>query len=405
MRVLCVLLAAVSFSVGAQVALDAEFGWEGHATAGEINPLWIQITNDAPATVAGELVVHQHVGSPWRGEGRREMMRPVALGPGGQTRLVLPWPLALGAGELVVGYYAGGERLTSVEVEVELAPLPIRLHVGQPAAGVQPGTVVYDPADLPRDPLVYSSVSAIEVAEGASLSRATQETLTVWQVLLSEEQLDAFPHPSSEELRNALRPAQFEGQVWWWYVLGTILYLLAAGVLLGRWGNGKRWGAVGLSVVGLGLILYGAVVPTVPLHSIQYQWRVSRMNRVESDLVWSSLFSRRGQSITLDGLWADQQVVDEPGAARDVRWVWGDEGWRTHVTFGQGDTLVLWTLDERASVEGLGEVSATQAIQDPVWERIATYVDDPGALAFREGASVRDGRKEVDRVLLWSEDS
>ncbi len=405
MRVLCVLLAVVSLSAGAQVALEAELGWEGHATAGEINPLWLRITNESPATVVGELVVRQHVVSPWRGAGQREMTKPLALGPGGHTRLVLPWPLALGAEELVVSYYADGAQLSSVEVKVELAPRPVRLYVGRPAAGVQPGTVVYAPEDLPRDPLVYSSVSAIEVAQGDTLSPSLQQALHTWRILLSESQENSFAHPSSEELRNALRRAEFEGEAWWWYVLATILYLVAAGVLLGRWAQGRRWGFVGLSLVCLGLSLYGAVSPTVPLNTIQYQWSVSRDDGVEVDMVWSGLFSRRGQKITLDGLWADEQVVDEPGAGRDVHWEWGPEGWRTHVRFGQGDTLVLWTLDERAPTEGWKEVPPKQAAQDPIWEKITADVDVLGELAFREQSSVRNGKKEVNHVLLWPTDS
>ncbi|MFO8034586.1 MAG: hypothetical protein R6U88_05430 [Candidatus Bipolaricaulota bacterium] len=408
MRALLLILALCSLTGTAQVRLEVELGWDGLAVAGEVNPLWVEAINEGTMPISGDLVVYQRVGSDWRGESVRCMRKPLALGPSGRTRLVLPWPLGRGGEELTVSFESEREELSAVDVPVTLAAGPVRVHVGRPARPVEPGTVVLHPDDLPADPLLYAAVAGIEVGNGVAMSAPLQSALDSWQVMVSGEHGGSGPvtHPSSEELRDAFGEATLGGSLWWWYLVGAVGYVLVVVWLLGRWGRGRRrWAPAVLALLASGLALFSAVWPSVPLHQVLYTWVVQHAEVPEYELAWSTLFSRRDREVTLDGLWVDRPVVDDPLAGRDLRWTWGATGWRTHVSLTKGQPRILWSFGPRQPIADMEEVQPEVGVDDPIWARVTTDMDvqnDPG---FLRQVSTDVGTREVKRVLRWPQDS
>ncbi len=398
MRAFVFLLAVCSVAAGAQVRLEVELGWGGRVAAGEVSPLWVRVLNEFPYAVVGDVVVRERVGSAWRGEGDRRMRRPLPIGPAGSAQLVLPWPGGHGRGTLTVYYEVEGREVASAEVAVEPARYPITLHVGSPERAVEPGTVVVPPDDLVSDPLLYSGVGGVAVDAGLVLGPEIERAIRTWELLLA-----GLSHPSGEEIRDAFARSSLGSDLWWWYLAGTVAYVLGAAWVLRRWGkSAERADRAGGALLVVGLVLFGAVWSPIPLTFMRTTWAVQHYEDTSYEVAWSALFSRGERTTTLDGLWLELPVVDQPLASRQLRWSWEAGAWRTRVSIVPGRPLVLWTLGARRPSLDMEELDPQVAEEDGVWSAVRGDSDWQAQLVALEEISRQRGTQEVRRVLLWA---
>lgn len=402
MKAFFLLLAWFAFAGSGQVVLTGELGWDGQAVSSEINPLWVHALNEGTTTINGELVVHQRIGSAWRGEADRRMRVPAPLVPGGTARWVLPWHLGPGGTELTVRYEAAGEILATQEVDFSLATRPLRVHVGRLAGEAAPGTVVLDPGELPLDLTVYSGVSTVVVDDALRLPADVRAVVDGWTVLLSTQH-DAsgpVPHPSSEQLRAILADASLESGRWWAYVFGTACFVLVALWLLRRWARGvARWAGAALAAV-IGLALFTSVLYETPHGRISYYWSLEHDQVDGYALAWYGVFTRTDREVHLEGLWTDLLAADEMLAGRDLTWTRGRDGWETRASLVGGEIRTLWSIGPCASSTVPQGWDTSPA--GPPWAWLDDHPVRVGEISFFQRTITGEGKKEVEHHARWA---
>ncbi len=396
------LLALLASAGSGQVFLTGELGWDDRAVSTEINPLWVQARNEGSATINGQLIVQQRIGSAWRGEADRLMRLPAPLAPGSEARWVLPWHLGPGGTTLTVTYEAADEVLARYEIPFHLATQPLELHVGRLTGEAAPGTVVRDPGALPLELAVYSGIAAVTVDPTLRLPANVQAVLDGWEVLLAGEQggPTSVPHPSSEELREVLADASLESGRWWAFLIGTAGFLLSGMWLLRRWAQGvARWPGVALGAL-LGIVLSASVLYETPLRMKTHKWSFTHDTAHRFCVEWCGLFSRQDREVWLQGLWVDLLAADEVLADRHLTWTWGQEGWETRASLVGGEVRTLWTIGAKVPPQtAAGWETSTVS---PAWAWLEARPGPAAEAGFFLRTVSGEGMKEVEHHVHWS---
>ncbi len=394
------LLALLAYTGSGQVFLTGTLGWDDRAVSTEINPLWVQARNEGTATINGQLVVQQRIGSAWRGEADRLMRLPAPLAPGGEARWVLPWHLGPGGTALSVRYEADGEVLATHEIPFQLSIQPLELYVGRLTGEAAPGAVVRDPGALPLEPAVYSGIATVTVDAALRLPAELRAVLEGWEVLLSGAQNGpgSVPHPSSEELRMVLDEASLESGRWWAFVVGTAVFLLSGMWLLRRWARGvARWPGVALGIL-VGLALYGSVWYETPVRMVSYGWSFTHEEVGRFGVAWRGLFSRQDREVRLQGLWTDLLAADEVVTDRHLTWTWGPEGWETRASLVGGEIRTLWTIGAKVTPQATAGWEPSTA--SPAWLEDRPVPMAEAGLFLRTATG--EGIREVEHHVHWS---
>ncbi len=366
-----VVVASVSLLAASnRVSVVGQLGWEGHAVAGRVNPLWLEVENLTASPLSTQLRVHHRAGNEWRGEARRELILPLLLAPRGRITYHVAFPLDLGARHLVVEI--GGEEVEArFDIPVNAVPQAIQLAVG-PAAAV-PGSaypVRIEAAELPSDPLLLASVSALWVDPAVRLPAEAQAALLAWHLLLGGEKdgartpVAAWPgapvwEASLSETPLTRVPAGFAAT-------GLLLYLTLGVMALGRWERTGRGAAVWtLAALALGLSWCSAGWWGTQEALVAHEWSITTHRVPRFELSWCGLFGRRGAGVELPGRWTDLLAPEDTLSGRDVRWVWGAEGWTTQLTIRAGDLRVLWGLQQLPDAKEPGTQAARFSSKTP----------------------------------------
>lgn len=380
----------------AQVRVEGELGWQGHAVAGVVNPLTITVENAGNSVLAAALRVEQDVGSGWRGRAMQRLTAPILLAPGGRRRLVFPWPVEAGSDPIKIVVESEGAELARLS-------LPLRLGVEKPVAVVggvaewpSLGPVVFLASeDLPNDPVLLSSFSEVRVAPTVFVPGGARDALAAW-VAFAGGGVSGLPAPEAlsplrdDDLRQALRDHGPRPAPVGVLLGGTGFYLLGLGYALAS-GSRRSWSWAGFAFL-LALCAFALFYPVMfgfpqTVTSLQFsitRWDIARYSR---DVLVVVL--RRGGLWEVDGWWLERVPAGSARIGRTVDWVWGGDGVRTVVQVDPGQPLFLWRYGTPWTGAGVEHVVGRNGMFS---------VDEAGFAPLV--AAVQPSLREGDRVVL-----
>lgn len=338
---------ALAHGAGAQVEVRAELGWGGWAVAGEVNPLVVSVVNGSARPLAGTLQLEQRVGSTWRGQAQQRAQVPVLVPPGGQGRVLLPWPVEAVGEPLVVVLESEGDEVARTVFPVRPVPNRVVAVVGAVGTELQPPAVVLAPEDVPEDPLLLAPFAEVRIAPGTALSAGAWNALAAW-VAFGGGSGEGIPTPRAipplgeADLRAALgrhSPRSAPAVL----LLVVVAYLVVLGYVLPSLATRGRGGGVTAAVaVFLALALFYPVWYGQPQNTTFVLYSITESDVVMYGLDTLAVTSRRGGEVALSGLWMERSRPGVERAHSGMTWVWGRAGAQTRVVLEPGKTLFLY---------------------------------------------------------------
>lgn len=351
----------------AQVNISAELGWGGTAVLGRVNPIWVRMRSTQAAPVSGTLVVAGEYGSPWRGQGKRELSAPILVPPGGTVTLIFPWPVERGMRTLSLKLVTGDLKLAT-EIPVESVTSPLSGFVGPSGRGVS-----LSPSDL-IDPLLLHPFQEITLGR-LPLSESERAVLSAWATYLggklpSERGIISLPWPNRDDLAAEFSRTPLPHPPLAPLALAVALYLVGIGFFLPPAARGRSL-PTGLPLaIALGLSLFCPLLYKPLTGEITFLSGIIRDDVAAFRLEFLCLTGIKVGEWRGEGFWSELLPVEE-GAweGRDLAWEWGPEGVVTKTELVPGTIRVLWRLVRADLVEG-GEIFV---------------VEDGGLLRTRDG--------------------
>ncbi len=347
--VVCWGLLVAGHSVGGQVVLRGELGWQRMAVPGAVNPLAVTVENKTGKVLAGTVVGRGETGWGWRGQSVHVVRFGVLLAPGGTGRYVVPWPLEAGPTRLVLSLESEGQILAQWEVPVQRVPGKMVAWIGVvPDVESAELAVALSPEDLPEDPLFLTCFSQVVIGPGVAVSAAARAALEAWTAFLGGEVV-GIPMPqagtpvSFQELKalGAAHPPRRPPAGF--LVLGAVIYVVLVAYVFSSWARGERsWAFAGLWATALFLSLFYPVLYGTPDRLIFVKISLCRADVSRFSFVLSAVRSLAEVTWALPGLWVERAVEQ---VERVVEWVWTPQGPVTRIGLEPGQTRYLWRLD------------------------------------------------------------
>jgi hypothetical protein len=385
---------------GAAVRLSGELGWQGWAVLGAVNPLWVTVENAGEKPLTGELLVHQQIGSAWRGQAARTLQVPIALGPFGRARLLLPWALEPGERGLSLVVQVAGEEVGEGFVPVRLAPEGLQLLVGPPPRP-PPSGVLLSPEELPEDPLFLSPFSTLYRDPATLLPPRAEVALAAWMGFLG----GPGPPPAPEVLLQEHPPPLPLGPL----ALALALYLLLLGFALPPLGrSGHPAPLLALLLPTLGLSLFYPVFYEVGETNMTMILGLSRYDTPGFCLEWAGIAPWRMGKWRGEGLWIEALPTGGDWGGRDLSWEFGPDGTYTVIPLHPGQERWLWRLGpppQAAGEEFEFQMQGEEVVRERDGQRFPLS-EVPGELdpAFRPlWEAVAPELSEGDRLILATE--
>lgn len=353
---------------GFPLELELELGWAGRPVLGAVNPLWVTLRNPGPTAVQGELRLALEFGSPWRGRGTYTALVPCAVGPGGRTRLLLPWPVPAGSFLLRAALRAGERELAEGELAFGAEPEPLRAGIGPP---LEPLDLHLAPTELPADPLLLSPFAELRVF--TPLGGREGDVVGAWRAFFG-----GGVRVEAEALRAHLAGLRPPAPAWALLLPGLFLYLLGAAWALPRLAQGRPVLPLALALGFLVLAGFYSVFREAAPHRGTIQIVVEQPSLTSFGLELLGVAPWRREELVLEGWW--YELLPPRGwEGRDLLWRFTEAGWQTVLKLEPAVPRLLLRLRREASPPGAAVARPgwlAHALVLP-WERARVFQAQP----------------------------